>query len=264
MNAKNLTKRFVGDAALAVTGLALTALPASANAGGVTTDNVVLRDGTSPKSAKLDTVPGGTNLDLQCQTAGDNVVGTYNSHFWAKVSFNGKTGYVSRAYVKVPDAKGLGECDGKDAPPEKPAPKPEIPADRQKVLDRGQFWVDKHVPYSQTASAPGPDGHNFRTDCSGFVAMAYNLTDKPYNTESLPEKFHPINKDDLKPGDIIGNLGPGTGGDAGHVVIFTGWVDDAHTQFRTIESSGDQGASAQTHTWGNSHWNKQAYRLNGW
>lgn len=39
---------------------------------------------------------------------------------------------------------------------------------RTTIISRGQDWVDKHVPYSQTGSHDG-----YRTDCSGFVSMCW-------------------------------------------------------------------------------------------
>ena len=235
---RTAARRLSGGAAasaLAVAGLALVAQPAQAAAPGTTTDQLTIRSGTSTGSAALGTIPAGTTLDLECQTAGEAVQGTYASEYWAKVSHDGVDGYVSRAYVT---------------------------ADRQEVLDRGQTWVDRNVPYSMEAYTNGPDGRQYRTDCSGFVSMAYGL-DTSYSTVTLTEHFTEIPKDDLQPGDIIGNLGPGSGGAAGHVVIFTGWTDDSKTSFTVIEQAGGVGGVARTHTWGTDFWNQNAYRYNG-
>lgn len=261
MTTTKLTHRLAGGAAasaLAVAGLALVAQPAQAAAPGTTTDQLTIRSGTSTGSDALGTIPAGTTLDLECQTAGEAVQGTYASEYWAKVSYDGVDGYVSRAYVTVPDAAGLGECGGGDPAPEDPG----LSADRQEVLDRGQTWVDRNVPYSMEAYTNGPDGRQYRTDCSGFVSMAYGL-DTSYSTVTLTEHFTEIPKDDLQPGDIIGNLGPGSGGAAGHVVIFTGWTDDSKTSFTVIEQAGGVGGVARTHTWGTDFWNQNAYRYNG-
>jgi hypothetical protein len=92
--------------------------------------------------------------------------------------------------------------------------------------------------------------------------MAYGL-DTSYSTVTLTEHFTEIPKDDLQPGDIIGNLGPGSGGAAGHVVIFTGWTDGSKTSFTVIEQAGGVGGVARTHTWGDSFWNQNAYRYDG-
>ena len=42
---------------------------------------------------------------------------------------------------------------------------------RTTILSRGQDWVDKHVPYSQTGTHDG-----YRTDCSGFVSMCWQAS----------------------------------------------------------------------------------------
>lgn len=225
---------------------------------GFTTDYVNFRTGPSLGSTTITTIPGGVRLLLQGQTQGDHVSGTYNTHYWAKTEYQGRTGWVSRAYVRVPNATGL---------PELPNPNSgggSLSAARQEVINRALNWVNRRIPYSMNAWTSGPDGGSYRTDCSGMVAMAYRLNDQNYYTGNLTERFYAINKNNLVRGDIIGNLGPGSAGANGHVVIFDGWVDSARTRFRTIEQAGGVGASRQTHTWGSSFWNHQAWRRKGW
>lgn len=123
------------------------------------------------------------------------------------------------------------------------------------------FWIEKHVPYSMAAWTAGPLGRNYRTDCSGFVSMAFHLPEDA-NTKSLGEKyFTPIPKSELRPGDVIGNLTPDSLGAAGHVVIFDGWVEGSNqTQFHSIEQRGGNGSWAGVRNFGDSFWNKQGYR----
>lgn len=246
---------------LTITGAGLLGIPAAhAAATGYTTASVTVRSGTNTSTAALTTIPAGVAVSVQCQTAGQTINGTYSTNYWGKVTYGGKTGYVSRAYVRIPDATGLKECPTS-------APAPDISAARQRVLDRGMNWVNRRVPYSMYSYAAGPDadGYRWRTDCSGMIAMAYNLRDQNYYTGNLTSKFYPIAKSSLQRGDIIGNLGdPASAGAAGHVVIFNGWTDSSMTQFRTIEQAGGIGATQQTRTWGNSFWNKQGYRFRGW
>ncbi|WP_296137459.1 hypothetical protein [uncultured Tessaracoccus sp.] len=136
------------------------------------------------------------------------------------------------------------------------------PIDRALVKARALTWVDQGVPYSMEAYHPDPQGRNYRTDCSGFVSMAFHLPDS-LSTVTLPEHFTPIDKGDLRPGDIIGNLGPGSAGAAGHVVIFDGWVEGSNqTRFHSIEERGDAGAVSNERTFGDSYWNQQGYRYN--
>lgn len=99
---------------------------------------------------------------------------------------------------------------------------------RSDVLTRARTgWPMGGVPYSQ--STEWADG--YRQDCSGFVAMALGITSEPWggpNTAQLVTAgyVHSIAVDDLKAGDLIGRLGPGTEGDAGHVQVFVSWDND--------------------------------------
>jgi putative chitinase len=111
------------------------------------------------------------------------------------------------------------------------------PITREEILARAQYWVDQNVPYSQSKYAPDEQGKSYRTDCSGLVSMALHLDSSP-NTVNLPDYLTPISWDELQPGDVVGTLGPGTGGDAGHVVLFNGWTDASHTAFKTLEERG--------------------------
>lgn len=53
---------------------------------------------------------------------------------------------------------------------------------RTTMMTRGQAWVTKKVPYSQTKTHEG-----YRTDCSGFVSMCWGLN-KPGHTTSTMHK----------------------------------------------------------------------------
>ncbi|MEV6975346.1 hypothetical protein [Kitasatospora sp. NPDC093806] len=109
---------------------------------------------------------------------------------------------------------------------------------RSEVIERGHYWTDRHIPYSQSKYYPGPDGHKYRTDCSGFVSMAWKLGSSE-TTVTLPNYSHRIDKNDLKPGDILLNTDPGN---SGHVVLFEGWADAGHTSYIADEESGSKGA----------------------
>ncbi|WP_285749594.1 FG-GAP-like repeat-containing protein [Lentzea sp. NBRC 105346] len=115
------------------------------------------------------------------------------------------------------------------------------PISRTEVIARAKTWVDARVPYSQGAVYNG-----YRTDCSGFVSMAWRLS-ASMNTETLPNVSHPIAKGELRAGDIMGNVGPGTLGDAGHVAIFERWVDGSQTSYWAYEQAGPNGAPTSYH-----------------
>ncbi|WP_152348983.1 NlpC/P60 family protein [Brevibacterium sp. CFH 10365] len=114
---------------------------------------------------------------------------------------------------------------------------------RAAIIDRAQRWVDQGVPYDMGAYHPDPEGKNYRTDCSGFVSMAWGLDDS-LSTVTLPDVSHEISKDELKPGDILIKGGPGTEGANGHVVIFNGWADDDKTAYHALEENGSLGSVA--------------------
>jgi hypothetical protein len=96
---------------------------------------------------------------------------------------------------------------------------------RKAVIERALTWTSKGIPYSQTAWYRG-----YRTDCSGFVSMAWGL-DQSYVTWSLPEVAVPITKEQLQPGDIMLDT-------VEHVVIFGAWTDKTHTSYWCYEQAG--------------------------
>lgn len=111
------------------------------------------------------------------------------------------------------------------------------------ILARARsLWPAYSVPYNMEAMRDG-----YRTDCSGFVSMVLGIPasgDGRWGGEStitLPRWLDPIDVNDLQPGDIIGCLGPGTGGADGHVVIFEKWLNDdpGDDRYYCFEQSGD-------------------------
>ncbi|AZU02151.1 cell wall-associated hydrolase [Brevibacterium linens] len=114
---------------------------------------------------------------------------------------------------------------------------------RAAIINRAQTWVDQGVPYDMGAYHPEPEGKNYRTDCSGFVSMAWGLDDS-LSTVTLPDVSHEISKDELQPGAILLKGGPGTEGANGHVVIFNGWANDDKTAYHALEENGSLGSVA--------------------
>lgn len=92
---------------------------------------------------------------------------------------------------------------------------------------RAQRWVDLHVPYSQQGSFEG-----WRTDCSGFVSMAWQLLfAKPgLTTYTMHTVAHNINKDDLINGDAMNC-------DSRHILIFGGWTDSSRSHYWSFEEA---------------------------
>ncbi|MBV9792722.1 MAG: hypothetical protein JO016_02175 [Actinobacteria bacterium] len=100
-----------------------------------------------------------------------------------------------------------------------------MPITRAEVIHRAAtIWPLGHVTYSQTAVRdPG-----WRTDCSGYVSMCLDLAKPGLSTVTLVTEGHlrEITRDELHPGDLVGRCGPGTAGDAGHVVLFDRWEQE--------------------------------------
>jgi hypothetical protein len=112
---------------------------------------------------------------------------------------------------------------------------------RSEVMRRAAtIWPLGHVPYSQMAVRnPG-----WRTDCSGYVSMCLDLARPGLSTVTFITEGYllEITADELQPGDLVGDCGPGTGGDAGHIVVFDHW-DQGHVTYWAYEFHGgpDQG-----------------------
>lgn len=100
---------------------------------------------------------------------------------------------------------------------------------RRTAIERGFSWYDAHVPYSQSRYHQG-----YRTDCSGFVSMAWEL-----GTSFTTADFIDGSGDDtllpsyasLLPGDALVHRSGGQG----HVVLFVGWSDHGHSSACVIE-----------------------------
>jgi hypothetical protein len=104
--------------------------------------------------------------------------------------------------------------------------------DRNAVIKRAMTWTRAHVPYNQAGWRDG-----YRTDCSGFVSMAWGL-DQSYTTWSLTEVARPIHKDEMLPGDIMLNT-------ADHVVIFGGWANRQHSRYIVLEEAHSTGGAVR-------------------
>ena len=97
---------------------------------------------------------------------------------------------------------------------------------RQSAIQRGFTWLDANVPYSQSRSYKG-----YRTDCSGFVSMAWGLGTS-YNTASFMSGGAPVRQvswDSMMPADAFGKRG--------HVMLFLGWNDAAKTGACVLEQA---------------------------
>lgn len=202
----------------------------------ITADGVNCRSGPSTSHSVVRTYNKGTDVKLQCQEAGESINGDV---LWDKTDAGC---YVADWYVQTGTSNYVtGKCSGGGGGGGSGI---NGKISRQEIIARGQYWVSKHVPYSMEATYPDQQGTRYRTDCSGFVTMALHATAPGYNTVSLPEIAKPIAWAELQPGDLVGTLGPGTGGAAGHVTLFHSWADPSHNSYNTLECRGGAGCVA--------------------
>jgi hypothetical protein len=105
------------------------------------------------------------------------------------------------------------------------------PITRREVLARARTWAAVPISYSMRRTYQG-----YRTDCSGYVSMAWHLGSSVV-TSSFGPLTHSITKSQLKAGDILNwnNTGPGVG----HVVIFEKWADpsSSHRSYWAYEQT---------------------------
>ncbi len=105
------------------------------------------------------------------------------------------------------------------------------------ALARAASWTDIHVPYSQTTWFQG-----YRTDCSGFVSMAWALTSpsgSPLSlvTQTLPGVSQMIPFDQLLPGDALIFNSTADPQNGSHAELFGGWVDASHDYYYVYQES---------------------------
>ncbi|MFE0579280.1 FG-GAP-like repeat-containing protein [Streptomyces sp. NPDC058874] len=95
---------------------------------------------------------------------------------------------------------------------------------RSSVIARAKSWVGIGLVYSGAGRHGG-----YRTDCSGFVSMAWDLDFQPAtNTFASRGVTEPITKAELKAGDALLDDDAGS---AGHVVLFEKWANSGRTQY---------------------------------
>lgn len=80
---------------------------------------------------------------------------------------------------------------------------------------RSRSWLDAQVPYSQQSCYQNEYG-SYRTDCSGYVSMAWGLTHSR-TTVTLRDVAAEIPRADLRLGDALTN--------ANHAALFVRWAD---------------------------------------
>lgn len=109
------------------------------------------------------------------------------------------------------------------------APTGPDPLDRSAVIARAMSWAEAEVAYDQLGHTDG-----YRTDCSGFVSMAWDLPEN-LTTWRIPLVAEKISKNELQAGDVLLDHTS----DNRHVVIFEKWANWQRTRYWAIELSGN-------------------------
>ncbi len=102
---------------------------------------------------------------------------------------------------------------------------------RSTIISRGQDWVDKGIPYDKTYD-------QYRTDCSGFVSMAWGLPRPGHTTSTLGSVSREISKGELQSGDVLLNAGL-------HVAMFVNWNDGSRNTYLMMEESAGDGKAVK-------------------
>eukprot|EP00939_MAST-03C_sp_MAST-3C-sp1_P000986 g986.t1 len=120
---------------------------------------------------------------------------------------------------------------------------------RSEILRRANVWLTERVVYSQFRSHSDPtisDGLAYRTDCAGFVAMAWDYYQSNCGfirgcmNKGAGNWFNEIACGTLKPGDALVSKP--------HVMLFRKWTDERAGKFISWE---EKGYSRGTTSWTN-------------
>jgi len=115
----------------------------------------------------------------------------------------------------------------------------DAPASAIPFLDRAFEWVHIGAMYCQCVTA---ETSPYRADCSGLVSYAWGLAPPGHTTYSFAGgpwddgQSVVIGWNELTIGDALNFPGDPNQG-VGHIMLFGGWLDAAHTEFCAIEES---------------------------
>lgn len=119
-----------------------------------------------------------------------------------------------------------------------------MPVRRDEIIERAESWLRPSVPYSATKFHQNEFGI-YRTDCSGYVSMAWGLPGVPHNrrggldTLGLAIVSVTIERDELRAGDVL--LRTEGSRLIRHVAVFGEWADEDRTAYWGFEQSGGAG-----------------------
>ena len=110
---------------------------------------------------------------------------------------------------------------------------------RSNALKRARSWLNVGIPYSQSRCYKNSYG-DYRTDCSGFVSMAWGLggSGSSFWTGNLLDRSFKISRSSLQPGDaLLRHTGDPS---ENHVALFVRWADPGKTEPIVMEQTGSR------------------------
>jgi hypothetical protein len=114
------------------------------------------------------------------------------------------------------------------------------PIRRSEIIERAESWLRPSVPYSTSKFHQNEYGI-YRTDCSGYVSMAWGLPGVPQHREGGLDTFgiattsRTIERNNLRAGDVL--LRTQGSRLIRHVAVFHEWADDDRTAYWGFEQS---------------------------
>jgi len=188
---------------------------------GTTATNVALGTGTVKCSSSVNfrSAPNTSSISYGELKNGTAITVLSTSNGWSKVSYAGKTGYISADYLVTASS-------GTAISPSNTAASVSISAKRQSVLNYAAQFLG--VPYVYGGSTPSG------FDCSGFTSYVFKNTvgSIPRVAQAQYDATTRVSRDDLLPGDLV-FFGSSTSS-ISHVGIYVG-----SNQFIHAPSTGD-------------------------
>ncbi|EWC61768.1 putative membrane protein [Actinokineospora spheciospongiae] len=123
---------------------------------------------------------------------------------------------------------------------------PTTPISRGEVIERAESWLRPSVPHSSTRFHQNEYGI-YRTDCSGYVSMAWGLPGVPpdlrggLDAAGLTSVSTRIDRDELLAGDAL--IRVGDDGHPGHAIVFHEWAGGGRVAYWGFEQSAEVGTT---------------------
>ena len=201
-------------------------------------DTLKVRSAPNTTSTIVTQLAAGTAITIQCRTTGTSVNGNTQ---WDKLS----NGYVSHAYVTMTNSVPIPTCTSTTPPP--------ATGVRATFIARADWWhrasngqISGVAGFgrnpSLTATEPPPGTAKYRRDCSGLIAMAWQLgAGNQPSSQGLNSSAYTraVNVTNLQAGDIL-TTNQSSGG---HVTMFEKWANKSLWQYYAYDFGGGSGGA---------------------